>query len=92
MVLEVKPPFVDSQTIDSAGTPEALTTREVACTSVSLKAHPDNTGAIYVCDTATPTKVYPLDPGESIVYPNSKPRDILVDAETSSNVVYWTAS
>lgn len=88
---ETHPPFVDSKTVTTAGTPEALTTREVRCDSVNIKANGSNTGNVLVCDSEDTAKTYPLDAGESITIPTSDPRTIFIDVSVSGESCFWIA-
>lgn len=82
---------VDSKTVTVAGTPEALTTDEIECTSVYLIAKGTNTGAnVYIVDPVTDAKTIPV-PAGGITVVITDPRRIRVDVDTSGDIVLWLA-
>ncbi len=92
MTAEVALPFVDSKTVAVTGTPEALTTREIACTSVYLVAASANAGAtVYIVDSTTTSKKIRV-PAGGLTLPVQDPRDISVDVDTNGDKVEWLAA
>ena len=43
-------------TVTAAGTPEAVATTHTPCQSIVFQQHEDNTGMLYVCNSATANK------------------------------------
>jgi len=94
MAVETTPIAVDSKTVAVAGTPEALTTREINCSSVQIRAKAANGGVVYVVDNTTDAKKYPADglaAGESITLPINDPRAIEIDVSVNTEGVDWIA-
>lgn len=85
---------VDSKTVATAGAPEPLTTRDVVCSSVIVRAKADNTGVVYIVDDETPTKKFPADglaPKEAITVPIQSPSAIQIDVSVNGEGVDWLA-
>lgn len=91
MANEVGPVHIDSKTVTVAGTPEALTTREVLCSSVFLLPLSTNTDTVYVVDSETDAKTFPI-PSGGVAVPINNPALIEIDAEVSGEGVTWMAS
>ena len=90
MALEVALPFVDSKTVAATGTPEALTTREVNCSSVFIQPLVDNTNPVFIVDKADDSKT--LEVGSAgITLPITDPRLIFIDVTTNDEGVEWVA-
>lgn len=88
---ETQPPFIDTTTVTTAGTPVVLTTRDIICLSVYLVAAEANSGAnVYIVDRADTTKKVRL-PGSGLSIPVNTPSEIMVDADTSGDIVEWVA-
>jgi hypothetical protein len=86
---------VGEQTVAAAGTPEALTTREIECSAVIVAAETTNTGVIYIVDSDADANVFPKDglaAGETITLPVTDPRKIRIDASVSTDGVSWLAA
>lgn len=88
------PVYVDSKTVAAAGTPEVLTTRDIQCVSVLIRAKDSNTGVVYVVDSVTNTKKFPaagLLPGESVTLPLTDPANVSIDVSVNGEGVDWVA-
>ncbi|KKN71173.1 hypothetical protein LCGC14_0423360 [marine sediment metagenome] len=86
---------VGAKTVAAAGTPEALTTREIECSAVVIAAETTNTGVIYIVDETTDGNNFPTDglaAGETITLPVTDPRKIRIDASVSTDGVSWLAA
>ncbi len=90
MANEVGQQFVGSKTITLAGTPEALTTREISCSSVWIKPKSANTGDIYFTDNTTPSQTI-IIPEEGLTMPFQNPAKITIDASVTAEGVDWLA-
>lgn len=85
------PVNVNSKTVTSAGTAEALTATSTPCTSVYVVKNENNTGAqIYICDSGTPTQKIRV-PATGITVPVQDAADVLVDVDTDGDAVDWLA-
>ena len=82
--------FVDSKTVTAAGTPEALTTREITCTSVFLLTKVANTGNVLLVDFTTNTKQF-LIPPAGITLPIGNPALINIDVSVNAEGLDWIA-
>lgn len=87
---EHKPPFVDSKTVASAGTPEALTTRDLECSSVYIQPLAGNTNPVFLVDRETTTKTLVIG-SAGITLPVNDPSLILIDVTTNGEGVEWVA-
>ena len=87
---EIGPVFVDSKTIAVAGTAEALTTRDIHCSSVHIRPIPGNTTPVFIVDTATESQKYVL-PDTGVTVPINNPALIIIDADTNGEGVDWMA-
>ncbi len=80
-------------TVATAGTAIVGTTRTSHL--IALKAHPDNTDAVWVgndgSSDVTNANGYPLDPGEAIVVEVGNLADLYFDADVSGEKVCWLA-
>ena len=80
-------------TVTTAGTAVVGTSR--ASHLIALKAHPDNTDAVWVgnddASDVTAANGYPLDPGEAIVVEVGNLADLYFDADVSGEKVCWLA-
>lgn len=80
-------------TVSTAGTAVVGTSR--VSHLIALKAHPDNTDAVWVGNDAasdvTNANGYPLDPGEAIVVEVGNLADLYFDADVSGEKVCWLA-
>lgn len=90
MALEQGPVYVDSKTVTVAGTPEALTTREIQCASVFILPKSGNTGNAELVDTLTTTKQITI-PTAGITVPIGNPALIKIDVTVSGEGVDWVA-
>lgn len=87
-------PAVDTKTVTSAGTPEALTTRDVQCTAVIITARTGNSGVIYIVDATTTSKKWPADgltAGQSATINTNNPASIQIDTDSNGDGVSWIA-
>ena len=86
---------VDSKTVTTAGTPEALTTRDIGgCVTVILRGDENNTGVYFIVDDENDALKFPeegLAATKSIIVPISDPRRIRVDVSVSGEEVNWMA-
>jgi hypothetical protein len=60
--------------------------------SFAIKAHPDNTGDVWVGNVAgdiTSTNAFPLAVGEGIVISVSSLDKVFFDADTSADIICW---
>ena len=80
-------------TVSTAGTAVVGTSR--LSHLIALKAHPDNTDAVWVgndgASDITSSNTYPLDPGEAIVVEVGNLADLYFDADVSGEKVCWLA-
>lgn len=90
MALEVGPYYVDTKTVTASGTPEALTTREITCTSVFIRGLKANTGDLLLSDVATPASTSRI-PSGGITLPVEDPRKINIDVSVSGEGAEWIA-
>ena len=88
---EVGPILVGSKTVASAGTAEALTDRTILCSAVVIKAKVGNSNPVFVVDTATESKKFPMTAGDSITIPVNNPALISIDVTTNAEGVDWIA-
>ena len=85
---------IDEKTITAAGTPEFLTTRDIECSSVVIRALAGNTNPVYVVDSDDGSKKFPddgLDAGQSTTVPITNPALIKIDVTTNGEGVVWMA-
>lgn len=82
--------FVDSATVSAAATPEAITTREITCTSVFLLPKSGNTNNVYLVDFTTETKKL-IIPTSGLTLPISNPALIKIDVDTNDEGLDWVA-
>ena len=82
---------IGSVTVTSAGTAVAVATSGNAVSAVSFRARADNTGAVYVGDSAVDSSNgYRLEPGDELNLSFRETIDLrrfFVDADTSSDGV-----
>lgn len=90
MAEEHQPYYADAKDVTTAGTPEALTDRDLTCESVAIIPKDTNTNNAYVADPVTTTKLC-LIPSGGIVLPVRHPAFIQVDVDTNGEGVYWVA-
>lgn len=90
MALEQGPIYVDSKTVSSAGTPEALTTREIQCSSVFIQPLSTNCDSVYIVDSVTGSKTLTI-PSSGISVPVQNPALIKIDVGTNDEGVEWLA-
>lgn len=80
-------------TVTTAGTAVQGTDRN--CGLVALKAHPDNTDAVWVgnddAGDVTSSNGFPLDPGETLIVQVGNLNDLWFDADVSGEVICWIA-
>lgn len=94
MATETTGLYVDSKTVTTADTPEALTARDILCQAVLIRAKAANTGVVYVVDLATTSKKFPVDglePEEYIILPITNPALIKIDVSVNGEGVDWVA-
>ena len=85
-----QPPIVDTKDVAVAGTPEALTTRDVRIQSIALLPKIGNAGIIYVLDFNDNSIKWPI-PAGGVVIPINDPRRISLDVDTSGDGLDWLA-
>lgn len=90
MALETGKVYVDSKTVATAGTPEALTTREIRCGSVFILPKSANTGDVELCDNITTSQQLVI-PASGITLPINDPASILIDVTVNGEGVDWVA-
>ncbi len=91
MAAEVGQIFVDSKTVAVAGTPEALTTRDLGVrTSVFILPKPGNGGNLLVVDDTTATKTF-IVPTSGITLPIGNPSLIQIDVSVGGEGCDWIA-
>ncbi len=90
MALENKTLYVDTKTVTAAGTPEALTTRDINCNSVFIRPLSTNTNKAYVVDLTTESKKIEIR-GIGITLPIKDPSTIKIDVDTNGEGVEWIA-
>lgn len=81
---------IDEKDVAAAGTPEALTTREISCTSVFIVPKAANTNPMFLVDTNTNTKTLPI-PSGGISVPIGNPALIKIDVTTNGEGCHWMA-
>ena len=69
---------------------EALTTRDIECSSVALFPASGNTGNVAIVDNGDPSKTH-IIPVEGRVVPISNPASIQVAASVSGDDIDWFA-
>ena len=91
MAAEVGQVFVDSQTVAAAGTPEALTTRDLGVrTSVFILPKTANTGNLLLVDDTTTSKTF-IVPTSGITLPIGNPSLIQIDVSVNGEGCDWIA-
>ncbi len=88
MANEVINVAVDTKDVAAAGTPEALTTREIQGTSVFIIPKAANTGAMFIADDTTDSKLVTIPTG-GITLPILDPRLITIDSAVNGEGVEW---
>ncbi len=74
----------------TAGTPEALTTRDVQCVSVFIIPKAANSNPVFVVDNVTTTKKVTI-PSGGLTIPVGNPNLITIDVTTNGEGVEWMA-
>ena len=82
---------VDSKTVTTAGTVEALTTRDILCSSVFIRPLVTNTRRTYVVDLTTTTQKFELPNGGHNFSVNN-PSLIKIDVDLDGEGVDWVAT
>ncbi len=90
MAKEVINIAVDTKDVSAAGTPEALTTRDILCASVFIIPKAANTNPVFIADDATDTKLVTIPTG-GLTVPINDPRLITIDVTTNGEGVEWMA-
>lgn len=90
MAAEVINIAVDSKTVASNGTPEALTTRDVPCSSVFIIPKATNTNPVFVADSGDTSKLVTI-PSGGLTLPIGNPNLISIDVTTNDEGVDWMA-
>ena len=90
MANEVGQVFVDSKTVTTNGTPEFITTRDIACTSVFILPKTANTGDLLLVDFTTETKKF-IVPTSGITLPIGNPALIKIDVTVNDDGCDWVA-
>lgn len=88
MALEQGPVYIDEKDVTSAGTPEALTTREIQCSSVHIVPNAGHT--VYIVDSVTNSKLFTVS-STGVTLPINDPRNIKVDVGTNGQGMTWVA-
>jgi len=81
---------VDSKTVTTALTPEALTTRKISCASVFIIPLATNTNPVFVTDSGDTTKLVTI-PSGGLTVPIGRPELITIDVTTNGEGVEWMA-
>lgn len=81
---------VDTQDVTTAGTPEKLTTRDVACVSVFIIPKATNTNPVFISDDADTSKLVTI-PSSGLTIPVGNPNLITIDVTTNGEGVEWMA-
>lgn len=63
--MELYPTYIDGITLGAGN--NTISVSGYATTSVTFKAHPSNSGVLYIKNTTTNGAGYPLNPGETLV-------------------------
>ena len=85
---------IDVKTLAAAATIERLTTRDIECSSVVVRALNGNTNPIYIVDEDDDALLFPddgLDAGQSTTVPISNPASIRIKVTTNAEGVQWMA-
>ncbi len=91
MAAEVGQVFVDSKTVASAGTPEALTTRDLGVrTSVFILPKVGNGGNLLLVDDTTASQTF-IVPTSGITLPIGNPALIQIDVSVGGEGCDWIA-
>lgn len=90
MAVEVINIAADDKDVATAGTPEALTTRDVPCVSVFLLPKAGNTNPIFLTDSNTTTKKITIPTG-GLTVPVGNPKLLTIDVTTNGEGVEWMA-
>lgn len=88
MAIEVIIVACDTKTVGTAGTAEALTTRDVRGSSVFVLPEADNTGVMYVVDSNDSSKKVTI-PAGGLTLPVNDPSLISIDSSVSTDGVEW---
>lgn len=91
MATESVPPFADEKDSTTVGTPVQMTSREIVCSSITIKAKAANTNPVFVEDGAVTGAPFPLAAGETVTLPVNRVDTILIDVTTSGEGVNWIA-
>ena len=90
MAVEHGPIYVDDKDVTTAGTPEALTDRNILCSSVAILPKSGNVGDILLVDSVTPSKTAAI-PAGGITIAVNRPAAIQIDVTNSGDGVKWFA-
>ena len=91
MAAEVGQVFVDSKTVTVAGTPEALTARDLGIrTSVFILPKSGNGGDLLLVDDTTASKTF-IVPTSGITLPIGNPALIQIDVSVGGEGCDWIA-
>lgn len=85
---EEGPIYADSKSVTTAGTPEALTARDIQCGSVHIL--PNSGHTVYIVDSQTNAKTFQIA-ATGITLPINDPRHIKIDVGTDGQGVTWLA-
>lgn len=93
--MEQKSKILAAVTIATAGTPQPLTSNNIAAFSIAVQADPTNTNNVYVGDsTINSSNGHVLEPGAAIAISGEKNgidevflNDVFVDTDTNGNKV-----
>ena len=92
MAAEVGQIFVDSKTVAAAGTPEALTDRDLGVrTSVFILPKSGNGGDLLLVDDTTPATKTFIVPTSGITLPIGNPALIQIDVSVGGEGCDWIA-
>ena len=81
---------VDTKTVTAAGTAEAITTRDISCTSVFLLPLTTNTDDVQLVDLTTESKKIAI-PSTGLTIPISNPALIKIDVVVNGEGLDWVA-
>ena len=81
---------VDSKTVTTAGTAEALTTRDITCSSIFLLPKSGNGGDVLLADLTTESQTI-IIPTAGLSLPISNPALIRVDVSVNGEGLDWIA-
>lgn len=82
------PTYISSVTVAATGNTDVAPSGLYPTTEVTFKAHPSNSGVMYVKNTTTTGAGYPLNPGETLVVQRPDLHDYVVSGVSGQRLVF----